>query len=148
MIYLTKKSKIIIFLISFIIILLLLSILYFLHNKYELTKYDKYDEIISFSDNKTLELVFYNISDNSVKVCYYKLNNSKNKTGEDIVIRENLNKELDISYKKFQDILGRISNNLNVKYALDENRIITYGGEKVIVSSDNLEEIVNIIKSL
>ena len=141
-----KKVKILIILIFCIIIITIAIIINFLYKNHNINKYEKYDEIISFSNNENQQIVFYNINDNSVAICYYKLYPSKNKVNQNTFSRY-FSKDKIISYDNFNSILNKISNILNTKWKIYENKVITYGGEKILINSYELEKINNIIDS-
>lgn len=145
-----SKNKLKLFIIIAITILILILIListYYLYKSYNMHKYHKYDEIISFSNGVNFEVAFYNINNNYVGVVYYTLYPSTNKVKENIYYRD-YKESKKISFEDFKLILEKISNKTNNKYTLYENNTLRYGGEKVIVDSDILNNILDIINGI
>ncbi len=137
-------KKLLIFFIYFSILLFILLFTLYLYKAYAPKKYTNYDEIISVSNNTDFEVVFYNFRDEMVGINYYDLELSTNKVGEDILVRS-YNKSDEISYTKFSIILDKISDLANTSYILNEYNIIRYGGEKVIISQEDFQILLDYI---
>lgn len=137
-----NKKKVLIFIFAIILLILFLVFLYL--KFYNTDKYSKYDEIISFSNEANSEIVFYNVNNDTCQIVNYTLSPSKDKVEQNIMVRKyKSNKE--ISMEKFKVLLEEISTLTNKQYKLDENNIIKYGGEKVITSAEELEDIIELV---
>ena len=144
-------KKLITFTILLIILLIILFLMiYFFTFTYKslmTNKYIKMDEILTISNNKDTEIVFYNTNNKNIKTVYYNLCNSTNKVGQDILIRE-YRKDFDISLDNFKIILNKVSDLTNTHYKLDENNIIKYGGEQIVILPKELQLLLNFIEEL
>ena len=137
-----KQSIIFIILIYSVIVILLFSFLVFLYKNSDANKFNKFDKIVELSNDIDYEVDFYNIDIDEIGVNFYKLKDSKNKVGQNTIHKEYQKSKI-ISFELFEKFLENISKITHTNYIIPENRILTYGGEKIIVSSEQLAELLN-----